>query len=191
MASSSKPPLRRVASPPPSRAPMKVCHEVPRASPGTESGQQPRSGSEDNPSSPAWPSNDLPQKSKAQAADDDSETEEEPEEDYTALNAKGNTAERRKSNAATRQNTPGRSVPSKRATPDQPARGGSPASPDPARPVTSSSPLPAPKKSKRAKAPSSSSDDDSEEERKRHLSRIKAGGSRGAKQPLKRGGKRF
>lgn len=56
--------------------------------------------------------------------------------------------------------------------------------------ASDSSPLRPVKKSKRAQI-SSSSDDDSEAERRRRLARLKSGSSRGAKQPIKRGGKRF
>ncbi|KAJ7650367.1 hypothetical protein FB45DRAFT_819589 [Roridomyces roridus] len=47
---------------------------------------------------------------------------------------------------------------------------------------------------KKAKAPAPSSDEDSEAERKRHLAKVTSGAGgakRGAKQPIKRGGKRF
>ncbi len=56
--------------------------------------------------------------------------------------------------------------------------------------ASDSSPIRPAKKTKRAQA-SSSSDDDSEAERRRRIARLKSGSSRGAKQPIKRGGKRF
>ncbi|KAF7796621.1 hypothetical protein EIP86_007803 [Pleurotus ostreatoroseus] len=55
----------------------------------------------------------------------------------------------------------------------------------------SSSPARPAKKAKRAQVSSSSDDEDSEAERKRHLSQLKGSSTRGAKQPLKRGGRRF
>ena len=125
--------------------------------------------------------------------DDDSVTEEEPEEDeYAVIGSKGKAAVHDRRNASTRDSSPARPVPSKRATPDQSpppnSRGSVQHSPQP----QSSSPLPAPK-TKRAKAAESPSDeDDSEEERRRHLARLKgSGAARGTKQPLKRGGRRF
>lgn len=56
---------------------------------------------------------------------------------------------------------------------------------------SSSSPARPSKKSKRSRIPSESEDSDSETERKRRLAQIKSGSSRGPKQPIKRGGKRF
>ncbi|KAK7690802.1 hypothetical protein QCA50_005902 [Cerrena zonata] len=56
---------------------------------------------------------------------------------------------------------------------------------------SSSSPVRPSKKSKRSRMPSESEDSDSEAERKRRLAQIKSGSSRGPKQPIKRGGKRF
>lgn len=128
--------------------------------------------------------------------DEDSVTEEEPEEeDYTAMSEKAKAPSEDRPRANTRDSSPARSVPSKRVTSDQSPppksrdRSSARQSPQP----QSSSPLPAPKKMKRGKAADSSSDEeDSEEERKRHLARLKGSGPvRGAKQPLKRGGRRF
>ncbi|KAM5538552.1 hypothetical protein V8D89_007885 [Ganoderma adspersum] len=128
--------------------------------------------------------------------DEDSVTEEEPEEeDYAAMSEKAKAPSGDRPRANTRNSSPARSVPSKRVTPDQSSppksrdRSNARQSPQP----QSSSPLPAPKKVKRGKAADSSSDEeDSEEERKRHLARLKGSGpTRGAKQPLKRGGRRF
>ena len=55
----------------------------------------------------------------------------------------------------------------------------------------SSPPVRPSKKSKRSRMSSESDDSDSEAERKRRLAQIKSGPSRGPKQPIKRGGKRF
>ncbi|KAI1797372.1 hypothetical protein LXA43DRAFT_1089242 [Ganoderma leucocontextum] len=133
-------------------------------------------------------------KMQSAAADEDSVTEEEPEEeDYAVVSEKGKAPAQDRPHANARDSSPARSVPSKRVTPDQspPPRSRASARQSPHPP--SSSPLPAPKKVKRGKAAESTSDDeDSEEERKRHLARLKGNGAtRGAKQPLKRGGRRF
>jgi hypothetical protein len=51
-----------------------------------------------------------------------------------------------------------------------------------------------PRPAKKAKVQDSSSDDDSDTERKKHVAMLKGGSDitkRGAKQPLRRGGKRF
>lgn len=127
--------------------------------------------------------------------DEDSVTEEEPEEeDYAVVSVKLKPPAENRSRANMRDSSPVRSVLSKRATPDDrsplpKSRASTRRSPQP----QSSSPLPAPKRAKRGKATQSSSDEgDSEEERKRHLARLKGNGTtRGAKQPLKRGGRRF
>ncbi|PIL29787.1 hypothetical protein GSI_07993 [Ganoderma sinense ZZ0214-1] len=130
--------------------------------------------------------------------DDDSVTEEEPEEEeYAAMSAKTKAPTGDHPRANTRDSSPARSVPSKRVTPDQSpppkSRDRTSARQSPQPQPQSSSPLPAPKKVKRGKAADSLSDEeDSEEERKRHLARLKGSGpNRGAKQPLKRGGRRF
>ncbi|KAH9945258.1 uncharacterized protein BXZ73DRAFT_38484, partial [Epithele typhae] len=153
---SSKPPLRRIASPSPAHAFKKVrswglysingkLTAAPLCAPSTVQHKN-----EDPPSSPVWPDDEpaaaaAPTKPRPPAAD-------------SAPPA-------------------GRSP-----SPPSPGAGGAP----------SSSPLPPPpKKAKRGAVASSSSEDESEEERKKHLARMKAGSSRGAKQPLKRGGKRF
>ena len=130
---------------------------------------------------------------KPSASDDDSVTEEEPEEDYAATGEKGKVTVHDHLNVRVRSSSPARSTLSKRATPDQsPApksRESTKQSPSP----PSSSPLPAAKKAKKAKAIESSSDEgDSEEERKKRLARLKGrGGASSVKQPLKRGGRRF
>ena len=56
--------------------------------------------------------------------------------------------------------------------------------------ASDSSPI-RPAKKKKPAPVSSSSDEDSEAERKKRIARLKSGSSRGAKQPIKRGGKRF
>ncbi|KAF7312332.1 hypothetical protein MIND_00246300 [Mycena indigotica] len=61
------------------------------------------------------------------------------------------------------------------------------------KPVLSDSESSPVRPAKKTKPPVSSSDDDSEAERKKRLAKVKSGGgaARGAKQPIKRGGRRF
>ncbi|KAI0710020.1 hypothetical protein C8Q76DRAFT_740783 [Earliella scabrosa] len=129
--------------------------------------------------------------SKPPPTADDSVTEEEPdEEDLSVAGAKGKAIQDRRDSPVA-NNSPVRSVPSKRATPDQsspPPKARD--SPKESSLPASSSPIPLPKKAKRAPV-SSSEDEDSEDERKKRLARLKGNATRGAKQPLKRGGKRF
>ena len=125
------------------------------------------------------------------AAADDSVTEEEPEEDdHAAPAGKGKIVPQYPQNTHSRDGSPARSVPSKRATPDQSPPPKSPDNRKVPSPPTSSSP-PLPKKAKRAQVSDSSDEDDSEEERKKRLARLKGSSTRGAKQPVKRGGRRF
>lgn len=125
------------------------------------------------------------------SAADDSVTEEEPEEDDHAVPAgKGKAVPHSRRNTNSRDGSPVRSVPPKRATPDQsppPKAGGSRKEPSP---PASSSPPP-PKKAKKAQVSDSSDEEDSEQERKKRLARLKGSSTRGAKQPVKRGGRRF
>ncbi|TFK87965.1 hypothetical protein K466DRAFT_585918 [Polyporus arcularius HHB13444] len=141
-------------------------------------------------SSQAKPPSRMPAKPIPSAADD-SVTEEEPEEDDHAVPAgKGKVVPHSRWNTNSRDGSPVRSVPPKRATPDQsppPKAGGSRKEPSP---PASSSPPP-PKKAKKAQVSDSSDEEDSEQERKKRLARLKGSSTRGAKQPVKRGGRRF
>ena len=77
---------------------------------------------------------------------------------------------------------------SSRLVPSEDERGSDIGNPEP------SSDLSPPRPSKKAKKGaqiSEDSDEDSEIERKRRIARLKSSSSRGAKQPLKRGGRRF
>ncbi|KAI0749567.1 hypothetical protein C8Q80DRAFT_1162659 [Daedaleopsis nitida] len=166
----TKPPPRRNPSPSPIHAFL------------AESSPQPK------PSSRAKPSSRVVIPEPPSQADD-SVTEEEPEEeDYPAMNSAGKATQARNANA--RDSSPVRSVPSKRVTPESPPPTSRDSPKEPSLPA-SSSPLPPPKKTKRAQVSSSSDEEDSEEERKKRLARLKGSSARGAKQPLKRGGKRF
>lgn len=90
-------------------------------------------------------------------------------------------------------------IPPKRDSSGQPRNMSPDTSDDPPRPPTrstklpsddSSSPIRPTKKTKRASS-SSSNDDDSEAERRRRIKQVTGGIQRGAKQPMKRGGRRF
>ncbi|KAH9902796.1 hypothetical protein C8Q73DRAFT_671801 [Cubamyces lactineus] len=125
----------------------------------------------------------VPRTAPKTIQDDDSVTEEEPDEDdFPSLLGKGKDVVKDQGKSS----SPAPSVPSKRATSDEPE-------PLPSRkssgsPSASSSPLPPPKKTRKAVT---SSDDDSEDERKGHASQVKSTARRGVKQPIKRGGRRF
>lgn len=129
-----------------------------------------------------------PSRALAQAVDEDSATEEEegdlqparPQRTGRAARTSGSPrSPKRDSVVHSRQPSPGPvTLESAPLTVSEPI---SDTSPSPARPA---------KKSKRSRV-SSSSEDDSEAERKRRLAQLKSGSSRGPKQPIKRGGKRF
>ncbi|KAI0714461.1 hypothetical protein C8T65DRAFT_644403 [Cerioporus squamosus] len=132
----------------------------------------------------------VPSKPTPSAADD-SVTEEEPEEnDHAASAGKGEAVPHNRRSTNSRDGSPVRSVPSKRATPDQSPPPKSRSSRKEPSPPASSSPPP-PKKLKKAQVFDSSDEEDSEEERKKRLARLKGSSTRGAKQPVKRGGRRF
>ncbi|KAI0787924.1 hypothetical protein C8Q74DRAFT_1349161 [Fomes fomentarius] len=175
-------PPRRTVSPPP------VHGFLAESSTQNRSNGQTKPVSRIKPASQAKPASRAP--SKVPLADD-SVTEEEPEEvEWPTSGGKGEAIQDRRSTPP-RDNSPGLSVPSKRATTDQSPPPQSPDSPKGSNLPASSSPLPPPKKMKRAQVSSSSDEEDSEDERKKRLARLKGNTARGAKQPLKRGGKRF
>ncbi|KAI0330207.1 hypothetical protein GY45DRAFT_1323923 [Cubamyces sp. BRFM 1775] len=129
----------------------------------------------------------VPQAAPKRTQDDDSVTEEEPDEDdFPPLLGKGKDVARDQRSTRAKSSSPALSVPSKRATPDEPEP--PPSRKSPSSPTRSSSPLPPPKKTKKAV---SSSDDDSEDERKKYTAQAKSTARRGVKQPIKRGGRRF
>ncbi|RPD61097.1 hypothetical protein L227DRAFT_75750 [Lentinus tigrinus ALCF2SS1-6] len=177
----------RVATPPRKAAPVQSSSPE---WPSPTHGFRAESSTEAKRANQAKPPSRVPSKPPPSAADD-SVTEEEPEEDdHAAPTGKGKAVPQSGRSTNSRDGSPVRSVPSKRATPDQsppPKSRGSRKEPSP--PASSSPPLP--KKAKKAQVSDSSEDDDSEEERKKRLARLKGASTRGAKQPVKRGGRRF
>lgn len=130
-------------------------------------------------------------------ADEDSVTEDEDEDRPAVLAAKGQIEDvvggpsrsavtspsgsptRAVSSQRLRQSGPGRA-----RTPEQTSSQGVPSIDSPSSP-------PAKRTKRTVESSSSSGDEDSEAERRRHVARIKSTSTRGAKQPLKRGGRRF
>ena len=143
------------------------------------------------PGSQAKPSSRVTPKQPSPA--DESATEEEPEEEEYPVTSGEGKVDQLPLKAPEMDDSPARSGPSKRATPDQqsPIPKSRASHKEPSAPASSSPLPPPPKKTKRAQVSSSSDEEDSEEERKKRLARLKGSSVRGAKQPLKRGGKRF
>ncbi|GBE87802.1 hypothetical protein SCP_1200270 [Sparassis crispa] len=138
------------------------------------------------PGSQSPSSQNLPPK---QAADDDSATEQSDDDVPPPQKEKGKAKDLKVQNhilpsaLASRSGSPTRVSSKSQPTPD---KSGS----QEQAPGDGSSPEPVSKRVKRAPVVSSS-DEDSEAERRRRVVQIKGGVQRGAKQPLKRGGRRF
>lgn len=145
------------------------------------------------------PSVDIPRK---QAADEDSETERSSDEGEQVsgkgkandkpLSSQTRFSEKKGHFVAPAQSSSGAASPSLSRGPPQGKEKEKEKESEPLSDTDmSSSPVRPTKKAKKARDSSSSSDEDSEAERKRRIAQLKSSSSRGAKQPLKRGGRRF